>query len=220
MRDFDSNKSDVDRILKNLTHHNSTFTEKDIIKAEKGLDDESKNDLRSNIQFVGYGYKDQKRFSTKDLIKTEKQLFESVNQLGQRSNHKIDQSEIDRYLLKFQEPLTDNQRFVINRVAHGTDLSSIDFEYGSDRTHVSRLIGRLYQDQGYVVEGVSLSNIGASNFEKDTGIKSSTVFKKIWEWENGKNQLNKKSMLIVDNANMIGTHQSKKNFRTCRKSGS
>jgi ATP-dependent exoDNAse (exonuclease V) alpha subunit len=103
--------------------------------------------------------------------------------------------------------LDDNQRFVIKRVATGSDLSIVNYQYGTDRKYVAGLIGKAYQEKGYVVEALSLSGMGAKNFESGSGISSATIFKKLWQWENGQDKLNAKSVIMIDNSNLIGTRQ-------------
>ena len=72
------------------------------------------------------------------------------------------------------------------------------------------VIAKAYKGRGYVVEGLSLSGMGAESLQADAGIESMTIHKKIWEWGQGRNLLNDKSVLIVDNASMVGTRQAEK----------
>ena len=103
--------------------------------------------------------------------------------------------------------LDAQQKFVVQRVATGSDLAVINYQYGTDRKYVAGLIGQAYQEKGYVVEAVALSGMGARNFEKGSGIAATTIFKKLWEWDKGQNRLNAKSVLMVDHANLVGTRQ-------------
>lgn len=203
--DYKVEPDELKGILRTLDGNYATFSESEYMAAVERISDELRPEFMGQVKTVGTDQKGRDRFSTIDMIQTEQSLFAASKKMGACNVHGVDDKEIDDFISL--RDLDKSQAFVIRRVANGKDLSIINYQTGTDRTKVASMIGEIYRDKGYLVEAVALSGMGAYSFEKESGIASKTIYKELWEWENGRNRLSDKSVLMIDNANMVGTRK-------------
>jgi ATP-dependent exoDNAse (exonuclease V) alpha subunit len=64
-----------------------------------------------------------------------------------------------------------------------------------------------WERQGYTVRGAALSGIAAENLEGGSGIPSRTIASLEYQWEQGRELLGPRDVLVIDEAGMIGTRQ-------------
>ena len=213
--DYEVDLGDASGVLDRLTATAATFTEDDIERIPNSLTHDV--NLYRRMIPVGQGTDGKLRFTGTEMLAMENSLFASAMALAKSSRHALGRNDLQAIVSS--AGMDESQRFVFNRIACGADLTLVDYQYGADRAYVARMVARAYRKQGYVVEGLSLSGMGAAGLQADTGIASMTIHKKIWEWGQGRNLLNEKSVLIVDNASMVGTRQADKILSQARKGG-
>src|SRR3546814_18798283 len=69
-------------------------------------------------------------------------------------------------------------------------------------------VGRgAWEAQGYQVRGAALSGIAAENLEGGSAIASRTIASMEYRWEQGRELLGPRDVLVIDEAGMIGTRQ-------------
>jgi Ti-type conjugative transfer relaxase TraA len=78
---------------------------------------------------------------------------------------------------------------------------------GAGKTTMLTAAREIWEAQGYEVSGVSLAAVAAKNLETESGIKSVTIAKLLHKIEQGKNPLSSKTVLVADEAGMVGTRQ-------------
>ena len=64
-----------------------------------------------------------------------------------------------------------------------------------------------WEADGYQVRGAALSGIAAEQLEAGAGIASRTVHSLLFQWEQGREALTDRDVLVVDEAGMIGSRQ-------------
>ncbi|BBO86727.1 hypothetical protein DSCO28_72930 (plasmid) [Desulfosarcina ovata subsp. sediminis] len=187
-----------------LTSKEATFTTED-------------GDIEHYMIEVGTGNDGKMHYSTTEMIAAERSMFDVANAMGFSRRNALEDGTADKIIADVG--LDEKQAFVLKRVLSGSDLCLVDYQYGTDRSHLGNAIARAYHDKGYIVEGLSISGLRALSLEKESGIKSMTIAKKLWEWENARNLLSEKSVLIIDNANMIDTRQTERIVRHAENTG-
>jgi conjugative relaxase-like TrwC/TraI family protein len=78
---------------------------------------------------------------------------------------------------------------------------------GAGKTTMLNAAREIWEEQGYKVIGASLAAVAAKNLETEAGIKSATIAKLLYEIEQGRTPLSSKTMLVIDEAGMVGTRQ-------------
>lgn len=194
--------------LDNLTHHNSIFTERDVqLFAHRNSDSHNYESVVSSImgceEVIGLG---NDLYTTRSLIKSEHNLFDSISTLNNESQSAVQQS--NKIAALSNRYLDNSQRNVFDYLVQGN--SSVKVVQGIAGTGKSYMLGAVkdaFQLEGRTVRGVALSGVAAKGLEEGSGIVSSTIHRQLFEWENGKNVLEKNSVLVVDEAGMVGTKQ-------------
>ena len=64
-----------------------------------------------------------------------------------------------------------------------------------------------WEAAGYEVRGVALSGIAAENLESGSGIASRTIASMEHGWQQGRDGLTTRDVLVIDEAGMVGTRQ-------------
>jgi ATP-dependent exoDNAse (exonuclease V) alpha subunit len=76
-----------------------------------------------------------------------------------------------------------------------------------------------WEKAGYTVRGAALSGIAAENLENGSGIASRTIASLEHQWGQGRELLTDKSILVIDEAGMIGTRQMERVITEAEKRG-
>ena len=78
---------------------------------------------------------------------------------------------------------------------------------GTGKSHVLKAVREAYENDGFEVHGAILQGKTAADLERDSGIKSQTMHSFLDALDHGDISLHKKSVVVVDEAGMVGSHQ-------------
>src|SRR3546814_6018902 len=73
--------------------------------------------------------------------------------------------------------------------------------------------------QGYHVRGAALSGIAAENLEGGSAISSRTIASLEYQWDQGRELLTNRDVLVIDEAGMIGTRQMERVLSAAEQAG-
>ena len=91
-----------------------------------------------------------------------------------------------------------------------TDERHLSVVIGHAGTGKSAMLGvarNTWEAAGYEVRGVALSGIAAENLERGSGIASRTIASLEHGWDQGRDMLKPRDVLVIDEAGMVGTRQ-------------
>lgn len=103
--------------------------------------------------------------------------------------------------------LTSEQRSAFDHVTSGRGLSVVVGYAGTGKSAMLGVAREAWESAGYRVQGLALSGIAAENLEGGSGIASRTIASLEHQWGQGRDLLTDKSILVIDEAGMIGTRQ-------------
>src|SRR3546814_1424181 len=86
-------------------------------------------------------------------------------------------------------------------------LASVVGYAGSGKSAMLGVAREAWEAQGYQVRGAALSGIAAENLEGGSAIASRTIASMEYQWEQGRELLGPRDVLVIDEAGMIGTRQ-------------
>src|SRR3954462_2296178 len=98
----------------------------------------------------------------------------------------------------------------VDAFAHVTDGRDLGIVVGHAGTGKSGMLGvarETWEAAGYEVRGVALSGIAAENLESGSGIASRTIASMEHGWQQGRDLLTTRDVLVIDEAGMVGTRQ-------------
>src|SRR3546814_9089678 len=76
-----------------------------------------------------------------------------------------------------------------------------------------------WEHQGYHVRGAALSGIAAENLEGGSAISSRTIASLEYQWDQGRELLTNRDVLVIDEAGMIGTRQMERVLSAAEQAG-
>jgi Ti-type conjugative transfer relaxase TraA len=220
----------IERILENQSH----FAPRDLIRraAEEGqgrglsasdvlhavaetLDSES----IAKLQMV----RGEERYTTIQMLELERQLMERIEQ-GKGIQTALSEEAIATGLGKaldsFNHGLSDEQLLAVRHITLNEDRVSC--VYGMAGTGKSTMLfaaREAWEAKDYRVLGACLSGKAAQGLEESSGIHSKTLHRTLSSLKNGSLELNGKTVVVLDEAGMVGTRQMEELIRRCDMAG-
>ena len=187
--------------LDGITRQQATFTTRDLAAFAFRHSDGKEQfyqvmaAVRASPELVALGKdgRDQERFTSRDMIATEARLEKAGDELARQRMHGLPTSVVAEREFFAGSPglvLSEEQQAAFEKVT------------GPDQ-----------------VRGAALSGIAAENLEGGSGIRSRTIASLEHGWAQGRDQLTRNDVLVLDEAGMIGTRQMERVLSHARDAG-
>jgi Ti-type conjugative transfer relaxase TraA len=201
-----------------ITHQQSTFTRRDMARFahrhSDGIDqfNEVMGAMRNAPDLVELGQdgRGEDRFTTRDMIEAEQRLHRAAELMAERKRHEVnDRDRLDALARTEQRGLvlSGEQADALAHVTDGRDLGIVVGYAGTGKSAMLGVAREAWEAAGYEVRGVALSGIAAENLEGGSGIASRTIASMEHGWNNGRDMLTARDVLVIDEAGMVGTRQ-------------
>ncbi len=115
--------------------------------------------------------------------------------------------------------LSAEQETAIRHVLTSGQLSCVIGLAGAGKSTMLSAARHAWEKQGLQVIGAALSGKAADGLESASGIESRTLASLEYSWKNGYNLLTRNSVLVIDEAGMVGTKQLARFVSASKKSG-
>ncbi|WP_312794630.1 Ti-type conjugative transfer relaxase TraA [Tianweitania sp.] len=210
--------ADPQLALNAITNQQSTFTQRDLARFVHRHSDgmEQFNTVMvavrgaPDVVQLGTDTRGEKRFTTRQMIETEQRLHRAADLMAQRERHKVGDSYRKAALAHAEQRglvLSGEQSDALVHITEGRGLGIIVGHPGTGKSAMLGVAGEAWEAAGYQVRGAALSGIAAENLEGGSGIASRTVASLEHSWSQGRDQLTRRDVLIIDEAGMVGTRQ-------------
>lgn len=143
------------------------------------------------------------RFSSRGMIALEQQLVDDAATLSERTGHSIEGNA--RKLMR--AGLSGEQREAAAVLLAGGDLSCLVGYAGAGKSTMLGEVRAELTAAGYNVRGAALSGIAAQNLWQGSGIEARTLASLRHGWNDGRDQLTARDVLVIDEAGMIGSRE-------------
>ena len=154
---------------------------------------------------------DEKRgiqFTSRKIVAIEKSLADRAERMagtvGVAVSAQEQQSIIDA------TPFNAGQREGFELLCSGKQLTVVNGAAGTGKSFVLAAMRRAYEKEGFEVYGAILQGKTAEDLQRDSGIQSKTIARTLLDLESGKMKLTAKSVLVVDEAGMVGSRDLEK----------
>lgn len=154
---------------------------------------------------VGLDEQGRERFSTKELLTIETQLLTQAEDLSQALTHPV--TEKAKRAALAARSLTDQQREAFEVLVSSKGLTTLVGYAGTGKSYLLGAAKAAWERSGYQVIGATLSGIAAQGLEGGSGITSRTVASRLYYWNKGEQGLTHNTVLVVDEAGMLGSRQ-------------
>jgi Ti-type conjugative transfer relaxase TraA len=115
--------------------------------------------------------------------------------------------------------LSGEQRDAFDHVTGQRGLASMVGYAGSSKSAMLGVARDVWEREGYNVRGASLSGIAAENLEAGSGITSRTIASLEYQWQQGREQLSDRDVLVIDETGLTGTRQMERVLSAARDAG-
>ncbi|WP_316187424.1 MULTISPECIES: Ti-type conjugative transfer relaxase TraA [unclassified Bradyrhizobium] len=204
--------------LEAVTQQQSTFTRRDLAKFahrhSDGLD--QFNQVVGAMQGapdlveLGRDGRGEDRFTTRGMIEAEQRLHRAAERMADRQRYEVRDADRKAALARAEARglvLSDEQVGALAHVTDGRDLSIVVGHAGTGKSAMLGVAREAWKAAGFEVRGVALSGIAAENLESGSGIASRTIASLEHGWEQGRDVLTSRDVLVIDEAGMVGTRQ-------------
>jgi len=201
-----------------ITHQQSTFTRRDMAmfahRHSDGIDqfNEVMGAMRGspNLVELGQDASGNDRFTTRDMIAAEQRLHRAAEMIAERERHDVNEADRAAALARAEQRglvLSSEQADALAHVTNGRDLGIVVGYAGTGKSAMLGVAREAWEAAGFEVRGVALSGIAAENLESGSGIASRTIASMEHGWQQGRDMLTFRDVLVIDEAGMVGTRQ-------------
>jgi Ti-type conjugative transfer relaxase TraA len=230
-------RSNGEKILENpgialdaITHQQATFTSRDLAtfvhRHSEGKDqfDAVLAAVRGSPDLVRLGPdgRGEARFTSRTMLETEQRLEVATARLDADRYHGVPARHLAAALDRAEARglvLSVEQRHALEHVTGGSGIASVIGYAGTGKSAMLGVAREAWEKAGYDVRGIALSGIAAENLENGSGIASRTIASLEHQWAQGRETLRPNSILVIDEAGMIGTRQMERVISTAQQQG-
>jgi len=213
-----------------ITHQQSTFTRRDMAKFvhrhSDGID--QFNAVMGamcgapDLVELGRDGRGEDRFTTRAMIEAEQRLHRAAKLMAERERHELNGADRRAALARAEARglvLSGEQADALAHVTDGRDLGIVVGYAGTGKSAMLGVAREAWEAAGYEVRGVTLSGIAAESLESGSGISSRTIASMEHGWGQGRDMLNPRDVLVIDEAGMVGTRQLERVLSHAAKAG-
>jgi Ti-type conjugative transfer relaxase TraA len=211
--------------LDEISYHQAVFSEKDIAKfanrhsVDPDQFDQVQQSIMASPELINLGRDDkgEYRFTTKTNLEAEKKMMADALAMDTAAGHQVKDAYLNQAMAV--RSLTQEQSEAVKYVLESGDVSCMIGFAGAGKSYTLGAVREAYEAAGYQCKGMALSGIAAEGLEVESGIKSKTIHRTLWDIENKREQFTGKDVLFVDEAGMVATRQMQQIIGQARTAG-
>lgn len=216
-------KLDHDEILSNLTQQASTFTPHQMAAAvavemqgnggadaiQKALRDLQKHPdlirLESDKPYqLRRGDPTEIRYTTREMLEIEQGLLDKSQARKSEEKHRVDTSNA----IAARPTITSEQKAALKHVCEAPGaIKIVEGMAGTGKSYMLGAARESWEAAGFEVIGAALAGKAAAGLQEGAGIESQTGHSLLFQLDTGQRQLHNKSIVVIDEAGMMGSRQ-------------
>lgn len=149
------------------------------------------------------------QYSTASMQATERRLHEVSGQLAKDGRHHIDKEHVEKAINDLGY-LSDEQKALVRHLCSDGSLKIGEGSAGSGKSTSTLAAANAFKAAGYQVQGLASSWSAAKILEHDAQISSRAIAGFLNDVRDGKQQLNNKTVLMVDEAGLNGSKDAER----------
>jgi Ti-type conjugative transfer relaxase TraA len=208
-------------VFDNLTRRQSTFTRRDIAREVFRYIDEGDRfrNLMARLEGspelvrLAAAVKDEhgnvvepERYTTREMLAVESRMAERAQEMADTSMRGVGEGTREAVLARHNY-LSAEQQETVRFITSEKSIEALTGFAGTGKSAAIAAARDAWQAEGYRVRGGALSGIAAENLQRESGVESRTLAS--WEkaWREGREQLGRRDVLVIDEAGMVGSRQ-------------
>ena len=213
-----------------ITREQATFTDRDLARFvhrhSDGKDqfDWVMNAVHASPELVPLGVdgRGEARFTSRPMLAIEARLEQSAEVLAKTRDHGVSARLRDAAIAASARrglTLSAEQAQALEHVTRKEGLASVVGYAGAGKSAMLGVAREAWEAEGFTVRGAALSGIAAENLAGGSGIASRTLASLEHQWEQGRDHLTGRDVLVIDEAGMIGSRQMERVLSHARGAG-
>lgn len=208
-------------VLDLVSREKSVFDERDIAKAlHRYVDDpgtfqillhrilQSPDVVRLQAEGIDFatGARTPARLTTRELIRLEADMARRAVGLARTDSFGVREKVLGEVLARHAQ-LSAEQRAAIEHVMVPARIAAVIGRAGAGKTTMMRAAREVWEAAGYRVVGAALAGKAAEGLSTEAGIVSHTLSSWELRWQNGRDALDGRTVMVIDEAGMIASRQ-------------
>ena len=146
------------------------------------------------------------RYTTREMLAVESRMAERAEEMADTRTHGVGEGNRNAALARHGY-LSAEQREAVSFITGERQIEALTGFAGAGKSAAIAAARDAWQAEGYRVLGGALSGIAAENLQRESGVESRTLAS--WEkaWREGYERLQSRSVLVIDEAGMVGSRQ-------------
>lgn len=214
-------------VLDRLTDQQSTFTDRDLYREICKQSDERLGDQlhetvaqcigRDDVVLLGTDDRGNVRMTTRQMQDMERRMVDQSTARRGEGQHPVDSARLDHHAKK--NGLSDEQAAALHHMSGKDGVSLVEGMAGTGKSTMMKAASEAWQEAGYQVRGAALAGKAADGLQQSAGIKSQTVHSLLMALDNGRDKLNSKTILCIDEAGMLSSNLTSRLVEHAGKAG-
>lgn len=212
-------------ILAGLTQQSSTFRRRDLIRAVATAGQVMGGGIArvmSEVEAIETGAEVVQlaggRFTTREMLAIELGAMERAGRMAETSSHAVSHEALE-VAFAAQPEMSDEQRNAVQHIASAKQIALIEGMAGTGKSRALGVARAAWEAVGYEVRGAALAGKAASGLKKSADIQSGTLYSLLAGLDSGRDALHKKSIVVIDEAGMVGSRQMARLFEHVERAG-
>ena len=208
-------------VLDLITREKSVFDERDVAKVlYRYIDDarlfqslmvrilQSPQALRLERERISLatGTRSPAKYTTREMIRLEAGMASRAIWLSGRASHGVPGTVIEATFARHSR-LSREQQTAIEHATGAGRIAVVIGRAGAGKTTMMKAGREAWEGAGYRVVGGALAGKATEGLEKEAGIQSRTLSSWELRWKQGRDQLDNKTVFILDEAGMVSSRQ-------------
>lgn len=217
--------------VESLSQHQSHFSKREIIRgvaeaAQGGgfglqavlqsVEQRLSNDLGIvHLGVVG----GEVRYTTREILELEKKMLGQVEASRSAFFRPVSGGTITQTFLSRPGMNEEQQGAVRHITQDGKGISVVSGMAGTGKSYMLSAVKEAFESEGKQVIGAALSGKAAQGLQDGSGIDSETIHRLLAELERGERRLTPNTVVVIDEAGMVGTRQMERLVHYTQDSG-
>lgn len=146
------------------------------------------------------------KLTTRAMIRMETDMANRAGYLARASSHGVQKGVLEVVFARHKR-LSDEQRAAIEHVTGTSRIAAVVGRAGAGKTTMMKAARTAWDRAGYRVIGGALAGKAAEGLETEAGMVSRTLASWELRWKEGRDRLDEKTVLVLDEAGMIASQQ-------------
>ncbi|MGH7814646.1 MAG: Ti-type conjugative transfer relaxase TraA [Candidatus Binataceae bacterium] len=219
-------------VLENLTRQRSTFTRTDMARELfRNIDDGERfrkvmgrlEGSRELVMLTPELIRDGEtiqpaRYTTRTMLAIEARMAATAQEMAARVSHPVSERSLSATLGRHGY-LSEEQKEAVAAMTSPRQIEAVAGAAGAGKSKAIEAAREAWEAQGYRVTGAALSGIAAENLSRESGVESRTLASWEHSWKQGRDRLDRRSVLVIDEAGMVGSIQLDRMLSEAKRQG-